>query len=183
MTEVLPESTQDSCPELETPSHDVGEQTEEHNGRPKSTKKAKARHGKESQEQEKHPRKKKKQHSNLLPKKHVSIEGDEKRKTHRWRPGTLALRQIRHLQKSVKHQIPREAMKRVVREIVANENPKFRMKRRALDSLHAMVENYVVGVFESAQIFAEHSNRLGVHLKDYDLAVRFRPESQLIGSF
>ena len=42
------------------------------------------------------------------------------RRPHHWRPGTLALREIRHYQKTVELLIPRSSFSRVVREIHKN---------------------------------------------------------------
>jgi histone H3 len=129
---------------------------------------------------EKKAKRRKHRESNLLHKKKHS---EDATRSHKFRTGTVALRQIKHLQKSIKHQIPRQALKRVVKEIIFDQNPKIRLKRKALDNLHAMTENYVVGVFNNAQLFAIHSKRLGVRKRDYELAVHFRKEAELKGAF
>jgi histone H3 len=124
--------------------------------------------------------KKRKRSSNLLKKKHRS---EDSTRPHKFKSGTVALRQIRHLQKSVKHQIPRQALKRLVREIMGQLAPTYRMKHKALDCLHTMSEEYLVSVFRNAQLFAIHSKRQGVREKDYHMALQFRNESELVGAF
>jgi len=135
-------------------------------------------HPKEDINKKESKHKRKHHSSNLLHKK----VGENKR-PHRFRSGTVALRQIRHLQKSTNNQIPRQAFKRLVRQIILEENPAIRLKRKALEALHVMTENYIVGVFNNAQRFAIHRNRQGVRQMDYDLALHFRRESELAGAF
>ncbi len=124
-------------------------------------------------------KKRKHQPSNLLHKKH----SEDATRSHKFRAGTVALRQIKFLQKSTRYQIPRQAMKRVVRDILQGENPNMRLKRNALETLQTMCEDYVVNVFENAQLFALHSKRLGVRKRDFDLALLFRREAELKGVF
>ena len=115
--------------------------------------------------------------SNLVhKKKHL----DATRK-HRFKPGTVALREIRHLQKSVNHQIPRIVIKKLVKEIMGDLDPTMRVKRVALDRIWTMVEADVVQRFQNAQTFAIHSKHLGVSERDYKLALHFRNEAQLKG--
>jgi len=99
----------------------------------------------------------------------------EKRKM-RFRPGTVALREIRRYQKSTKHLVPRAPFARLVRSIVGDNNAELRMSARALMALQEASESYLTALFEDTNLCALHANRTTVMAKDMKLARRIRGE-------
>tara|TARA_B100000787_G_scaffold142122_1_gene111361 strand:+ start:2569 stop:2982 length:414 start_codon:yes stop_codon:yes gene_type:complete len=102
------------------------------------------------------------------------------RKPHRYRPGTVALREIRRYQKSTETLIKKLPFQRVVREI-AQELPQsmttgLRFQSRAIEALQQAAESYLVGLFEDTNLCAIHAKRVTVMTKDMQLARRIRGE-------
>lgn len=94
------------------------------------------------------------------------------------KPGTNAIREIRKYQKSVKLVVPKLSIQRLVREIAVGmrgpaEEP-LRFKKSALEAIHEAAEQYVVSVFEDANLCAMHAKRKTVLDKDMKLARRIR---------
>ena len=75
-------------------------------------------------------------------------EAPPTKKPHRYRPGTVALREIRKYQKSTDLLIRRLPFERLVREITASFMPGLRMKVAAITALQEATEAYIVGLFE-----------------------------------
>ena len=97
----------------------------------------------------------------------------EKRKL-RWRPGTVALREVKRYQKTVANLLPRAPFQRLVRNIVSDMDHQLRFQSTALAALQEASEAYLVGVFEDTNLCAIHANRVTVMKKDMDLARRIR---------
>ena len=70
------------------------------------------------------------------------------KKPHRYRPGTVALREIRRYQKSTDLLIRRTAFERLVREIAQDYKSDLRFAKVAMQALHEATEHYLVGLFE-----------------------------------
>lgn len=67
------------------------------------------------------------------------------KKPHRWRPGTVALREIRRYQRSTEKLVPRAPFKRLVHEITQEkEGFAYRWQKGAIDNLHESFEAYLV---------------------------------------
>ena len=96
------------------------------------------------------------------------------KKVRRYRPGTVALREIRRYQKSTNLLIPKLPFQRLVREIVAETHPTFKMQSAALLALQEATETYMVGLLEDANLAAIHAGRVTVMGKDLKLAKRIR---------
>ena len=97
---------------------------------------------------------------------------------HRYRPGTVALREIRRYQKSTNLLIPKTSFQRYVREI-AQKKPatkNYRWQSLALLALQEAAENYTVGLLEDAQMCAIHGKRITIQARDILLARRIRGE-------
>lgn len=150
-----------------------------HGAKQERQEKRKEREGSTVGEKKKHRRKHR--HSNVVKKKH--IENPTSGRKHKFKPGVRALFEIRRLQKNTNTQIPRVAVKRILKHIVGNEDNQMRMRSKAVDDVHHMLENYLGSLFQSAQQFAVHSKRLGITEQDIGMAAHFRPESQLVGAF
>ena len=97
-------------------------------------------------------------------------------KTKRYRPGVLALSEIRRYQKSTELLIRKLPFQRVVREIAIQLKPDVRFQCAALDALQEAAESYIVGLFEDTNLCAIHAKRVTIMPKDIQLARRIRGE-------
>tara|TARA_B100000683_G_scaffold259010_1_gene282320 strand:+ start:2079 stop:2489 length:411 start_codon:yes stop_codon:yes gene_type:complete len=98
------------------------------------------------------------------------------KKPHRYRPGTVALRQIRKYQKSTELLIRKLPFQRLVREIVQDFHTDVRLQSTAILALQEASEAYLVGLFEDTNLCAIHANRVTIMPKDMQLARRIRGE-------
>ena len=98
-------------------------------------------------------------------------------KKRRWRPGTVALREIRAYQKSTNLLIPRLPFSRLVREIAMNASVRdIRFKSSALMALQEACEAYLVQLFEDCVLCSIHGRRVTIMPRDMVLARRIRGE-------
>lgn len=100
----------------------------------------------------------------------------EGRKKRRYRPGTIALREIRKYQKSTNLLIRRAPFNRLVREITQDFKTDLRFTSSALSAVQEAAEAYLVGLFEDTNICALHAKRVTIMPKDIQLARRIRRE-------
>ena len=94
----------------------------------------------------------------------------------RFRPGTVALREIRKYQKSTDLLIHRLPFQRLVREIAHSYNCNIRFQSTALLALQEAAEAYIVGLMEDTNMCAIHAKRVTIMQKDIHLARRIRGE-------
>ena len=96
-------------------------------------------------------------------------------KPHRYRPGTVALREIRRYQKSSELLIRKLPFSRFVREIAQNMfKNTYRMQANALLAMQEAAEAYLVRLFEDSNLCAIHAKRVTILPKDIQLARRIR---------
>merc|ERR1712127_598954 len=107
-------------------------------------------------------------------KKSVSAGGVKK--PHRFRPGTVALREIRRFQKSTELLIRKLSFQRLVREIASEFKNDLRFQSSAVLALQEAAEAYMVGLFEDTNLCAIHAKRVTIMPKDMQLARRIRGE-------
>lgn len=115
------------------------------------------------------------------------------RKKHRFRPGTVALREIRRYQKSTDTLIPKASIRRAIIERMQNvcvafpplactlrdrrcKEDMYRFQRSAIEALHQAAESYVVDLFTDINLCAIHAHRVTVQPSDMHLARRIRGE-------
>ena len=98
------------------------------------------------------------------------------KKPHRYRPGTVALREIRKYQKSTELLIRKMPFQRLVREISLDFGPDYRFQSSALMALQEAAESYLVGLFGDTNMCALHAHRVTIMPKDMQLARRIRGE-------
>lgn len=108
-----------------------------------------------------------------------------KRKPHRYRPGTVALREIRKYQKSTELLIRKAPFQRFVREIVqdnfrAFDGSALRFQSCALLALQEALEAFAVRLFEDTNLCAIHAKRVTIMPKDMQLALRLRGKMYLM---
>ena len=95
---------------------------------------------------------------------------------HRYRPGTVALREIRRYQKSTELLIRALPFQRLVRETLQMFKADHRIQGSALRALQEACEAYLVSVFEDANLCAIHAKRVTIFPIDMQLALRIRGE-------
>eukprot|EP01133_Synstelium_polycarpum_P010771 gene10771-12547_t len=118
-----------------------------------------------------------------VPRKHLSAKSASKypansglKKTHRFRPGTVALREIRRYQKTSELLIKKLPFQRLVREIAQEFKTDLRFQAAAIHALQEASESYLVGLFEDTNLCAIHAKRVTIMVKDVQLAKRIRGE-------
>lgn len=103
----------------------------------------------------------------------------------RFRPGTVALRNIRKYQKTTNLLLPKLTFQRLVREIVTAtssgraleyKGEKIRYEEDFFIALQTLCENYLIELFKDANLVAINSDRLTVSPKDINLVRRIKGE-------
>ncbi|KAI1497510.1 histone-fold-containing protein [Biscogniauxia marginata] len=95
----------------------------------------------------------------------------------RYRPGTLALREIRRLQNNTDLLIRKLPFSRLVREIALSVRPRdegMRWQSQAIMALQEAAEAFLVHLFEDTNLCAIHAKRVTIMQKDIQLARRIR---------
>ncbi|KAI0774247.1 histone-fold-containing protein [Fomes fomentarius] len=103
----------------------------------------------------------------------------------RFRPGTVALREIRKYQKSTELLIRKLPFSRVVREIALDMmtdmvnygDTGLRWQTSAILALQEATEAFLVHMFEDANLCAIHAKRVTIMQRDIQLARRLRGSS------
>jgi histone H3 len=103
---------------------------------------------------------------------------EEKKKKKRYRPGTVALREIRKYQRSTDLLIRKLPFQRLVREIAQEFMPDLRFQSAAILALQEASEAYLVSLFEDTNLCAIHAKRVTIMPKDMQLARRLRGETR-----
>lgn len=96
------------------------------------------------------------------------------KRPHRFRPGTVALREIRKYQKSTNLLIQMRPFQRLVREIALQFKTDLRFQSTALLALQEAAEAYIVQLFEDTNLCCLHAKRVTISPKDLQLARRIR---------
>ena len=106
------------------------------------------------------------------------------KKPHHYRPGMVALREIRRYQKSTECLIKRSPFQKLIREIsqeyrVCPDGPgipsiQVRFQSTTIAALQEAAENFIAGLFEDVNLLAVHAKRVTVMSRDVTLALRIR---------
>lgn len=100
--------------------------------------------------------------------------GKGTKRRQRWRPGTVALREVRKYQTSTDFLIARAPFRRLVRETVSTLKDTIRMRSTALEAIQDATESYIVSVLNDANLCTIHAKRVTLFPKDLQLALRLR---------
>jgi histone H3 len=100
------------------------------------------------------------------------------KRPHRYRPGTVALREIRKYQRSTELLLRKAPFARLVKEVTAVTlgQPWMRYQSFAVLALQEAAEAYLVALFEDANLCAIHARRVTIFPVDLQLARRIRGE-------
>ena len=100
------------------------------------------------------------------------------KKPHRYRPGTVALREIRRYQKSTDLLLRKLPFQRFVREVTQNVRGDLRFQATALAASQEATKAYLIGLMEDTNLCAIHARRVTIMPKDLQLSRRIRREYQ-----
>ena len=96
------------------------------------------------------------------------------KKPHRFKPGTVALREIRKYQKTAELLMRKLPFQRLVREVAQEYKTDLRFQANAILALQEATEAYLVSLFEDSNLCAIHAKRVTIMIKDIQLAKRLR---------
>ena len=90
------------------------------------------------------------------------------RRRRKFRPGTVALREIRKYQKSTELLIQKLPFQRLVREVFSqiSSTQTFRVTPQALLDLQEASESFLIHMFEQSNLIAIHGKRVTLNVKD-----------------
>lgn len=97
------------------------------------------------------------------------------RRPHRFRPGTVALREIRKYQRTTGLLVRKLPFSRLVREVSNNVAPEpYRWTAQALLAVQEAAEDFMVHLLEDCNLCAIHAKRQTITPRDMQLARRIR---------
>lgn len=115
--------------------------------------------------------------------KSVNMTATQPKKKRRYRPGTVALREIRRYQKSTELLLRMRPFQRLVREVAQDFKQDLRFRPDALLALQEASEYMLVHCFEDANLCAIHAKRVTIFTKDLQLALRLYPADHVCKRF
>ena len=92
------------------------------------------------------------------------------KRTFKYRPGTVALREIKKYQKSTETLIPKLPFQKLVKEIATELKPGIRFQSMAVYALQIAAEQEIVKHFEDMNLMAIHAKRQTVKIEDMNMA-------------
>ena len=98
------------------------------------------------------------------------------KKSFRFRPGTVALREIRRYQKGTELLIRKAPFQRLVRELATAHKEGLRFQSSAVQAIQEATESYVISLLSDTNLCAIHGRRVTIMPKDVHLARRLRGE-------
>ncbi|MCO5604370.1 hypothetical protein L7F22_058535 [Adiantum nelumboides] len=102
------------------------------------------------------------------------------KKKYRFKPGTIALREIKKYQNTTEPIIPKAPFSRVVREIMEKVGDRAtRIQARALNALQEASEAILVSTFEDSVLCMAHAKRVTINSKDMGLVLALRQHPSL----
>ena len=91
-------------------------------------------------------------------------------KKRRFRPGMVALWEIRRYQKNMDLLIRKLPFQRLIREIIFEHKQDYWLAAATAAALQEAAEAYLVGLFKDTNLCAIHAKRVTIMLKDIQLA-------------
>lgn len=104
--------------------------------------------------------------------------GVSQRPRRRFRPGTVALREIRRYQRSSNLLMRKAPFRRLVQEIAQDMRDDIRFQSLAILALQEACEAHLIGLFEDTNLCALHAKRVTIMPRDMQLARRIRGERE-----
>lgn len=140
-------------------------------------------------QQDESPKKKKSRRKKTQPKKNTSPKAKtviangkltkKPKRPHRFKPGTVALREIKKYQKSTELLIRKMPFARLVREIAqdtdfVNNHGGLRFQQAAISALQCASEDFLIELLEQTNLVAIAAKRITIMPKDIQLACKIR---------
>lgn len=110
---------------------------------------------------------------------HENLAKHARTKPHRWRPGTVAIREIRKYQKNGELLFRKKPFERLVREIAQDQGlvaGGVRFQPSSVAALQEASEAWLTSLFADTNLCALHARRITIMPKDLQLARRIRGE-------
>ncbi|CZS92464.1 uncharacterized protein RAG0_03032 [Rhynchosporium agropyri] len=115
------------------------------------------------------------------PEGHFSVRAPVNTKPHRFKPGTVALRQIRRYQKTTDLLCAKLPFQRLVREIAQEMKSELRFQASAIQGLQEATEAFITAYMEGANMAAIHAKRVTIQSKDIKLTSWYSNHHMLTG--
>ena len=110
------------------------------------------------------------------------------KKPHRYKPGTVALREIRRYQRSTDLLLRKAPFARLVREIMQNVLTKLHLQKlpaadaritaEAMEALQEASEAYLTALFQDVNLCCIHAKRVTINVTDVTLATKLRGDKE-----
>ena len=118
------------------------------------------------------------------PRKHLAVKAARKtssasggvKKGPRMKPGVVAIREIRKLQRSSDLLIRKLPFQHLVRDLADKQKSDVRFQQKALLALQEAAETYLIGYFQDAVAVAVHAKRVTLMTSDMKLVRKIRAE-------
>ena len=107
--------------------------------------------------------------------------GGANKKPHRFRPGTVALREIRRYQKNTDLLLRKQPFMRLVREVAQAFRTDLRFQSHAILAIQEAAEAFLTALFEHANLAAIHAKRVTIMVKDIKLVRRLYGDDSYYG--
>lgn len=98
------------------------------------------------------------------------------KRAHRFRPGTVALREIRRYQRGTELLLKKAPFQRLVREVASALKEGLRFQSSAVAAIQEATESYVISLLADTNLCAIHTRRVTIMPRDVHLARRLRGE-------
>lgn len=98
------------------------------------------------------------------------------KRAHRFRPGTVALREIRRYQRGTDLLLKKAPFQRLVREVASALKEGLRFQSSAVAAIQEATESYVISLLADTNLCAIHTRRVTIMPRDVHLARRLRGE-------
>lgn len=92
----------------------------------------------------------------------------------RFKPGTIALREIKKYQKSTELVLQKAPLQRVIKSIMHAYNAQLRMSSTGALIIQEAVEAHIISLLADCNLCAQHARRVSIQPKDFYLARRIR---------
>ena len=96
------------------------------------------------------------------------------KRAHRWRPGTVALREVRKAMKGTELLVAKAPFQRLVRECAEGHKAGLRFQSAAVAAIQEATEAYVISLLADANLAASFAGRVTCMPKDLHLVRRLR---------
>jgi len=99
-------------------------------------------------------------------------------KPHRFKPGTVALRDIKKLQKVFNRVIlAKSPFEKVIRALVKNKGHNVKISKQVFSILQYYLESYIVGILHRSNLAAVHAGRVKLLPEDIDFILALEDRS------